>query len=75
MEKKQVHRIYRRTTDEERARYQLARGQIAAELPEIEERARAMLAALKKKGSPIRQVVAALRAERERQGLSLADLN
>ncbi len=75
MEKNQDYRIYRRATDEERARHQLAREQIAAELPEIKERARATLEALKKKGTPIRHVIAALRAERERQGLSLADLN
>ena len=75
MEDKHDHRIYRRVTDEERARHQLAREQIAAELPEIKVRARATLAALKKKGTPIRHVIAALRAERERQGLSLADLN
>ncbi len=75
MEKKQVHRIYRLATDEERARHKLAREQIAAELPEIKERARAALAALKKKGTPLRHVIAALRAERERQGLSLADMN
>jgi DNA-binding Xre family transcriptional regulator len=75
MEKRQVHRIYRPATDEERARHQVAREQIAAELPEIRERGRATLEALKKKGTPIRHVIAALRAERERQGLSLADLN
>jgi DNA-binding phage protein len=75
MEKKQDRRIYRPATDEERARHQLAREQIAAELPEIKERALATLGALKKKGTPIRHVIAALRAERERQGLSLADLN
>ena len=75
MEKKQVRRIFRPATDEERARHQLAREQIAAELPEIKERALAALASLKKKGTRLRHVIAALRAERERQGLSLADLN
>ncbi len=75
MEEKHARRIYRHGTDEERARHQLAREQIAAELPEIKERARAALVALKNKGTPIRHVIATLRAERERQGLSLADLN
>lgn len=76
MEKKRDHRrVYRQATAEERARHQLAREQIAAELPEIKERARATLGALKKNGTPIRHVVVALRAERERQGLSLADVN
>ena len=32
------------------------------------------LALLKKEGTPLQQVLAALRAERERQGLSLADV-
>jgi DNA-binding phage protein len=78
MEKKQgtrEHRIYRPVTEEERARHQRMREQIAAELPEIKDRGRAFLLTLKKKGIPIRGVVAALRAERERQGLSLADVN
>ena len=75
MEKRQIRRVYRPATDEERARHRLIREQIAAELPEIKQRARATLAALKKQGTPLRRVLAALRAERERQGLSLADLN
>jgi DNA-binding phage protein len=75
MKEKKDYRIYRPATDLERSRHQLVREQVVAELPEIKERGRATLAALKKKGTPIRQVIAALRAERERQGLSLADLN
>lgn len=75
MEKKKEHRIYRPASEEERARHQLAREEIAAELPEIKGRARAILETLKKKGTPIRHVIATLRAERERKGLSLADLN
>ena len=46
MDEKQDHRIYRQATDEERSRHELAREQIAAELPEIKERARAALGAL-----------------------------
>ncbi len=75
MEKKELRRIYRPATEEERSRHQLAREQIAAELPEIKRRARATLDTLKKKGTPICHVIAALRAERERQGLSLADVS
>ncbi len=75
MNEKRFNRIYRPATDEERARHRLVREQIAAELPEIKEHARAALAEIKRKGTPIRRVVAVLRAERERQGLSLADLN
>jgi DNA-binding phage protein len=75
MTKKRGQRIYRAATDEERERHARIREQVAEELPEIRQRARARLALLKKEGTPLRQVLAALRAERERQGLSLADIN
>ena len=68
-------RIYREATDEERNRHAKIRDQIAAELPDIRRRARERLALLKKEGTPLRQVLTALRAERERLGLSLADIN
>jgi DNA-binding phage protein len=75
MAKERGKRIYRKATEEERARHAKVRQQIAEELPEIQRRARERLALLKKEGTPLRQVLAALRAERERQGLSLADIN
>ena len=75
MAKKRAQRIYRKATDEERQRHAKIREQIAEELPEIRKRARARLELLKKEGTPLRQLLAALRAERERQGLSLADIN
>jgi DNA-binding phage protein len=75
MAKERGKRIYRKATDEERARHAKVREQIAGELPAIKRRARERLALLKKEGTPLRQVLAALRAERERQGLSLADIN
>ena len=75
MAKERGKRIYRKATDEERARHAQVREQIAGELPDIRQRARERLALLKKEGTPLRQVLAALRAERERQGLSLADIN
>ncbi len=67
-------RTYRQTTEEERARYTQVREQIAEELPDIRLRARERLAILKKEGIPLRQLLSALRAEREKQGLSLADV-
>ena len=67
-------RIYRKTKAEERARHAKVREQIADELPDIRRRAKERLALLKKEGTPLRQILAALRAERERQGLSLADI-
>jgi DNA-binding XRE family transcriptional regulator len=75
MAKKRGQRIYRAATAEEQERHQKIREQIAEELPDIKQRARRRLALLKEQGAPLRQIVAALRAERERQGLSLADMN
>ena len=75
MVKERGKRIYRRATDEERKRHAKLRTQIAEELPDISRRARERLALLRKEGTPLRQVLGALRAERERQGLSLADMN
>ena len=75
MAKELGKRVYRKATEKERARHAKVREQIASELPDIKRRARERLALLKKEGTPLRQVLAALRAERERQGLSLADIN
>lgn len=74
MAKERGKRIYRKATDEERTRHAQVREQIADELLDIKVRARERLALLRKEGTPLRQVLAALRAERERQGLSLADI-
>ncbi|MEM6471877.1 MAG: helix-turn-helix transcriptional regulator [Planctomycetota bacterium] len=68
-------RIYRKATAEERVKHTKVREQIAGELPAIRRRAKERLALLKKEGTPLRQVLSALRAERERQGLSLADIH
>jgi hypothetical protein len=75
MAKNSGKRIYRRATESERERHAAMREQIAAEVPAINRRAKERLALLKTQGTPLRQVLAALRAERERQGLSLADIN
>ena len=75
MTKERGQRVYRKATDEERARHAELREKIAEELPDIRRRARQRLALIKTEGTPLRQALAALRAERERQGLSLADIN
>ena len=75
MAKKRGERVYRQATEEERKRHAKIREQIAEELPDIRRRARERLAILKKEGTPLRQVLTALRAERKGQGLSLADIN
>jgi DNA-binding phage protein len=74
MSKERGRRIYRTATEDERTRHATIREQIADELPEIRKRAKERLALLKKEGTPLRQVLGALRAGRERQGLSLADI-
>ena len=60
----------RRLTDEETARYQRIREQVAAELPAIRRRAKAA-----KPRILLKHVLKKLREERQRQGLSLADVN
>jgi DNA-binding Xre family transcriptional regulator len=60
----------RRLTDEEAERYQRIRAQIAGELPDIRRRARAA-----KPRILLKHVLKELREERQRQGLSLADVN
>jgi DNA-binding phage protein len=68
-------RIHRAATEAEKERHRLAREQIASELPEIKARGREALEKIRREGTPISYIVSALRAERERQGISLADLN
>ena len=75
MVKKRGERVYRPATEVEQNRHQLVREEIAKELPAIRDRAKKRLDLLKREGTPIRQLVASMKAERERQGLSLADLN
>ena len=60
----------RRLTDEEAERYQEIREQVERELPEIRRRARAA-----KPRILLKHVLKELREERQRQGLSLADIN
>lgn len=59
----------RRLTDEEVERYRRIRGQVASELPDIRQRARAA-----KPRILFKHVLKILKEERERQGLSLADV-
>lgn len=59
----------RRLTAEEAEHYQRIRQQVAAELPDIRRRAKAA-----KPRILLKHVLKKLREERERQGLSLADI-
>ena len=60
----------RRLTDEEAERYQRVREQVASELPGIRRRASAA-----KPRILLRHLLKRLREERQRQGLSLADIH
>lgn len=74
MAKKMGKRIYRSATEDEKVRHRKIRAQIEAELPDIRRRAREKLRKAETQGIAIRHAIAALKAERERQGLSLADV-
>jgi predicted transcriptional regulator len=60
----------RRLTDEEAQRYQRLREQIAGELPDIRRRAQGAKPRIR-----LKQVLKTLKEERQKQGLSLADVN
>lgn len=75
MEKQMGKRIYRSATPEEAVRHEVIRAQIAEELPELQQLGRQKLAAAMQQGVELQQTVALLKAERLRQGLSLADIN
>lgn len=75
MARERGKRIYRQATEAERLRHAEIRARISEELPELKRQARERLALLKRDGTPLRQVMSALSAERKRLGLSLADLN
>ena len=68
-------RIYRAVTPEEKARHQQVRAQIEGELPELQHRARQKLAEIIQQGVDIHQIIALLKAERIKQGLTLAQVN
>lgn len=70
-----IKRIYRSATPEEQVRHTQIREQIEAELPDITQRAKEQLAAALQQGIEIQHITALLKAERIKQGLSLADLN
>jgi DNA-binding phage protein len=74
MDRKLGKRIYRPATEEEKQRHAVIRQQVAGELPEIKRLARQKLNEAAGRGVAARHVVAVLKAERQRQGLSLADM-
>lgn len=70
MVKRKAKRVFRQTTPQERKRIAKLRAKLDKELPEIKQRARQIRAAYKVAADAI----SVLRSERERQGLSLADI-
>ncbi|MCL4863103.1 MAG: helix-turn-helix transcriptional regulator [Caldilineaceae bacterium] len=67
-------RIYRTATPEEKAQHSQVRQQIDAELPELRQRAREKLAAIVHLGVELPHIIDLLKAERIKQGLTLAQL-
>ncbi len=74
VEKRPIQHTYRKGTPEELERYQRLREQIEQEKPEMNTRAQEALENAIKTGLRPRTAIHALRRERQRQGLSLADL-
>jgi DNA-binding phage protein len=74
MAKKIGKRIYRQATAEEQERHTRIREQIQEELPEIKKRAQQKLAEAMQHGIAMQHAMAILKAERVKQGLSLADM-
>jgi DNA-binding XRE family transcriptional regulator len=70
MAKRQAKRERRELTPEEKRRWEKARNETAAERDEIVKQGRAVLSARR----VARQMLGELKAERERRGLSLADM-
>ena len=70
MAKRKAKRVFRQTTPQERKRIAKLRAKLDKELPEIKQLARQIRAAYKVAADAI----GVLRSERERQGLSLADI-
>ena len=64
-------RIYREPTAEQAAKYRKIREMIAAEIPEIQEEARAIR---HERRAKLQEAVRLLKAERELRGLSLGDI-
>jgi DNA-binding XRE family transcriptional regulator len=74
MAKQMGKRIYRPATGQEQERHKHLREQIRQELPDIRKRARRKLAEAVQQGVAIEHAMAALKAERMKKGLSLADM-
>jgi DNA-binding phage protein len=74
MNKKIGKRIYRFATAEEQERHKRLREHIQEELPDIEQRARQKLAEAMQRGVTIQHIIALLKSERVKKGLSLAEM-
>src|SRR2546428_4888790 len=72
MAKQRGKRIYRQATVEEQERHKRIREQIQEELPDIKQRAQHKLADAMQHGIAMQHAMAVLKAERVKQGLSLA---
>ncbi|MEZ4862386.1 MAG: helix-turn-helix transcriptional regulator [Caldilineaceae bacterium] len=69
-----IKRIYRAATVEELEDDRRIRAQIAEELPELRQRGQALLAIALQEGGDIQRILAFLKSERIKKGLTLADI-
>src|SRR5438309_10415124 len=74
MAKKMGKRIYRQATVEEQERHRRIRELVAEELPDIKQQAQQKLAEAMQRGIALQHIMAVLKAERVKKGLSLADM-
>ena len=74
MAKKLRKRINREASADEKERHARIRKQVTDELPDLRRRAQEKLREIETNAVEIRHIVATLKGERERQGLSLTDM-
>ena len=74
MAKKLRKRINREATADEKKRHARIRKQVTDELPDLRRRAQEKLREIETNAVEIRHIIARLKGERERQGLSLTDM-
>ena len=74
MAKHMGKRIYREATEEEKERHRRIREHIQEELVDIKKQAKQQLAEALQRGIAMQHIIAVLKAERVKQGLSLSDM-
>ena len=74
MQNDPVRRIYRAATPQEQEEHRRVRAQIAEELPELRQLGKDLLAEALPEGGDLQHILAFLKRERIKKGLSLAEI-